>query len=65
MDKWYAVRETTEDSMDIGALDLMSAMSMLMKQGKGIITIIDMNTGVCVEEVAYEDLFREVDNGNC
>ena len=56
-DRWYAVQETREDPWDNGSDDYETAVSMLEAQGRGLIAVINENTGVCEEEIEYSDLF--------
>lgn len=55
--RWYAVQENRTDAWDNGSDDYLTAVSMLEEQGRGLIAVIDENTGCCIEEIEYEDLF--------
>lgn len=57
MARWYAVQKETTDDWDYGSYDYAEAVEMLKKQGTGLIATIEENTGVCVEEIKFEDLF--------
>lgn len=57
MARWYAVQKETTDEWDYGSHDYAEAVEMLKKQGAGLIAVIEENTGVCVEEIKFEDLF--------
>ena len=57
MARWYAVQKETTDEWDNGSYDYAEAVEMLKKQGTGLIAVIEENTGVCVEEITYEELF--------
>ena len=55
---WYAVQETSADGWDYGSHDLDEAKEMLREQGHGLIAVIEESeNSVCVDEMAYEDLF--------
>ena len=55
--RWYAVQETSEDAWDNGSDNYETAVSMLEAQGHGLIAVINESSGVCEEEIEYEDLF--------
>lgn len=55
--KWYAVQEDRTDAWDNGSHDYTEAVQMLEAQGSGLIAVIDENTGCCVEEIEYEEIF--------
>ena len=55
--RWYAVQETREDAWDNGSDSYETAVAMLETQGRGLIAVINEDTGVCEEEIEYEDLF--------
>lgn len=57
MARWYAVQKETTDAWDYGSHSYTEAIEMLKKQGAGLIAVIEENTGVCVEEIKFEDLF--------
>lgn len=55
--RWYAVQRDREDSWDTGSHNYQEATEMLRKQGSGLIAVINEDTGCCVEEIEYDDLF--------
>ena len=55
--RWYAVQEKREDAWDNGSDDYETAVAMLEAQGHGLIAVINEDTGVCEEEITYEELF--------
>lgn len=55
--RWYAVQETREDAWDNGSDNYETAVSMLEAQGHGLIAVINEDSGVCEEEITYEELF--------
>lgn len=57
MARWYTVQKETTDEWDYGSYDYTEAVEMLKKQGAGLIAVIEENTGVCVEEITYEEVF--------
>ena len=56
MKKWFAVQETREDAWDNGSHDYNEAVRMLKEQGHGLIAVIDEDTGVCLEEVEFDEV---------
>lgn len=56
MTMWYAVQESTQDSWDYGSHDYTEAVHMLKAQECGLIAVINEGTGVCVDEVKYEEV---------
>lgn len=56
MMKWFAVQETREDAWDYGSHDYNEAVRMLKAQGHGLIAVIDEDTGVCLEEVEFDEV---------
>ena len=56
-DRWFAVQETRDDTWDNGSDNYETAIAMLEAQGRGLIAVIDENTGCCIEEIEYKDLF--------
>lgn len=57
--KWYAVQKDRTDEWDNGSHDYHEAVEMLEAQGCGLIAVIDENSGLCVEEIEYEDIHNE------
>ena len=55
--RWYAVRESRQDGWSNGSYSYDEAVAMLKAQGHGLIAVINEDTGVCEEEITYEDLF--------
>ena len=47
------------DQWDNGSHDYHEAVEMLEAQGCGLIAVIDENSGLCVEEIEYEDIHNE------
>ena len=63
MAKWYAVQKDRTDAWDNGSHDYNTAVEMLKEQGCGLIAVINEDTGVCEEEIEYDDIF-EAREGN-
>lgn len=57
MAKWYAVQENRMDAWDNGSDNYDTAVAMLKEQGCGLIAVINEDTGVCEEEIEYDDIF--------
>lgn len=57
MSLWYAVQKESTDSWDAGSNNYGEAIEMLRKQGEGMIAVINEDTGVCVDEIMYQDIF--------
>lgn len=55
--KWYAVQKDRTDEWGNGSDNYDEAARMLEKQGYGLIAVIDENTGCCIAEIEYEDIF--------
>lgn len=62
MAKWYAVQKNRMDAWDNGSDNYDTAVEMLIEQGCGLIVVIDEDTGMCEEEVDYDDVAYEVLN---
>ena len=56
-DRWYAVRKDRNDTYENGSYRYKYALDMLKKQGHGFISVISDDTGDCIEEIEYKDLF--------
>ena len=56
-DRWYAVRKDHFDTYDNGSYRYKNALDMLKEQGSGFISVISGDTGDCIEEIEYKDLF--------
>lgn len=63
MAKWYAVQENRMDAWDNGSDNYDTAVAMLKEQGCGLIAVINEDTGVCEEEIEFDDVF-EADTRN-
>lgn len=59
MGKWYAVQVDRTDAWDNGSHYYNEAVRMLEEQGHGLIAVIDEESGVCVEEIGYNDVVGE------
>ena len=59
--KWFAVQKDRTDQWDNGSYNYLEAVEMLEAQGCGLIAVIDENSGLCVEEIEYEDLEKNED----
>lgn len=59
MAKWYAVQENRMDAWDNGSDRYDTAVAMLKEQGHGLIAVINEDTGVCEEEIEYDDIFEK------
>lgn len=59
--KWFAVQKDRTDQWDNGSYNYLEAVEMLETQGCGLIAVIDENSGLCVEEIEYEDLEKNED----
>lgn len=57
MAKWYAVQKDRTDAWDNGSHDYNTAVEMLKEQGCGLVAVINEDTGVCEEEIEYDDIF--------
>ncbi len=55
--RWYAIQKDRTDGWDIGSDEYDTAIQMLREQGCGLIAVIDENTGCCMEEITFEELF--------
>lgn len=53
---WYAVQKSREDDWSVGSFNFDEAASMLMKQGYGLIAVIEND--VCIMEMEYEEVLR-------
>ncbi len=58
--RWYAVRESRDAAWDNGSDDYQTAVAMLKDQGHGLIAVINENSGVCEEEITYEEIFERL-----
>ena len=55
---WYAVQRDEEDEWGNGSDDYAAAVEMLLKQGHGLICVIDDGKDpVALAEILYDDLF--------
>lgn len=48
------------DAWDNGSDNYDTAVEMLMEQGSGLIAVINEDTGMCEEEIEYEDIAENV-----
>lgn len=62
MAKWYAVQENRMDAWDNGSDNYDTAVEMLMEQGCGLIAVINEDSGVCEEEIKYDDVAYDLLN---
>lgn len=54
--RWYAIQKDRTDGWDNGTYDYQEALRLLDGQNCGLIAVIDLDTGCCVEEILYEDI---------
>lgn len=62
MAKWYAVQENRMDAWDNGSDNYDRAVEMLIEQGCGLIAVINEDSGVCEEEIEFDDIANELLN---
>lgn len=56
--QWYAIQKDRTDGWDNGSYNYQDAIKILKNQGHGLIAVIDENTGCCIEEITFEELFN-------
>ena len=54
---WYAVQTDSEDGWDYGSHNFDEAKLMLFDERCGLIAEINTETGVCLKEYTYDELF--------
>lgn len=57
-EKLYIIKQDKSFFSGIGTNDYETAVKLLKLQKRGLMVVIDENTGNCVEEITFEELFN-------